>query len=183
MSVRNLYLTLSTSPGWVAVPCVCRLVSKQSISWQNATTDVHFVFEGPQYNSSGVLLNCITVPQQWRAVHLNHNTTTAACCQIVAQYHSNGVLFIWIKIPQQWRAVKLHHNTTTVVCSQFRSHYRNKVSNLLKFYYKTESFITYPWFIFRRKKKKIFIHCSQIFEGALFFGVSCTVTGVPSANI
>jgi hypothetical protein len=47
--------------------------------------------KGSQYNNSGVLSNCITTPQQWRAVHLNHNTTAVACYQVASQYHNSGV--------------------------------------------------------------------------------------------
>ena len=136
-------------------------------------------------------LSYITILQHWRVVHLNHNTTTVACCQVASKYHNSGVLSSCIKIPQQWRAVKLHHNKTVacshvaslpqqwravhlnhitkiVVCCQDVSKYQNsgvlsscstipqqwravslghitatKVSNLLKIYYKTESFITH----------------------------------------
>ena len=124
LSERNLYRALHTSPDGVAVPCVCRLVSKQTLSWQNATTDVQFVFKGPQYNSSGVLSDCITIPQQWRAVKLHHNTTAVACSQVASQYNG-GVQSSCITTPQQWRADHLNHKTKTVVCCQVASQYHN----------------------------------------------------------
>lgn len=122
LSERNPYRALSASPDGVAVACVCRLVSKQFISWQNATTEVYFVFKGSQYNSSGVLSYCITISQQWRAVHLHHNTTAVVCCQVPSQYNG-GVQSSYITI-QRWRAVTLHHSTTAVACCSFESHYQ-----------------------------------------------------------